>query len=155
MYFIPGVHHTAHRVIMIYHSLSGPFIGIVTLFFLEIFELRRIIIKPLKYIVTVGGLCAGIGATFWAYTDLFILHHVFVVGLALLFLCGLLLFYGLIPGEEVKKSDYYEDIPKIGGLNLLHLNALIIVGSMLVFAIFGALAAIIMLEEEVPFFLLK
>jgi hypothetical protein len=135
---------------MIYHSLSGPFIGIVTLLFVEIFELRQKVIKPLKYMVFTGGVCAGIGATFWAYTNSFELHHVFVVGLGILFVCGVLLFYGLIPGKEVKQSEYFQEIPKIGGMNILSLSALIVIGGMLVFAIFGASAALIMLMQDPP-----
>jgi hypothetical protein len=149
------IHHRAHRVIMIYHSLSGPFIGIVSLLFVEIFELRQKIVKPLKYMVFTGGIFTGIGATFWAYTDIFELHHVFVVGLGILFVCGILLFYGLIPGKEVKQSEFFRDIPKIGGLNILSLSGLIVVGGMLVFAVFGALAAIIMLVEGEPFFFVE
>jgi hypothetical protein len=105
--------------------------------------------------VFTGGICTGIGATFWAYTDIFELHHVFVVGLGILFVCGILLFYGLIPGKEVKESEYFRDIPKIGGMNILSLSALIVIGGMLVFAIFGALAAIIMLIEGEPFFFVE
>ncbi|MHA1486318.1 MAG: hypothetical protein ACTSSC_04000, partial [Promethearchaeota archaeon] len=69
--------------------------------------------------------------------------------------CAVLLVYGLIPGKEVKESEYYRDIPKIAGFNILHLSAVIVIGSMIVFAIFGALAAIIMLEIGEPFFLVE
>ncbi|MHA2429809.1 MAG: hypothetical protein ACXACC_02130 [Promethearchaeota archaeon] len=148
-------HEEPARVIMIYHSLSTPFIGIVTLFFLAVVEIREKVIKPIKYIVTLGGISAGIGATFWAYTDIRMFHEIFVVGLALLFLSGLLLFYGLIPGKEVKRSDYYKEIPKIGNMNIFHLSALIVIGGMLVFAIFGALAALMMLDAGRPFFFIE
>ncbi|GAH71605.1 unnamed protein product, partial [marine sediment metagenome] len=67
----PTVHHTAHRVIMTYHSMSTPFIGIVTLLFLEIIEIRSKVNKPLKYMAFIGGVCGGIDAIFWAYTDFF------------------------------------------------------------------------------------
>jgi hypothetical protein len=140
---------------MIYHSLSGPFIAIVTLLFLEIFEIRQEVIDPLKYMVTIGGICVGIGATFWAYTNSFELHHVFVFGLGVLFVSGIFLFYGLIPGKEVKQSEYFQGLPKIGGMNILSLSALIVIGGMLVFAIFGALAAVIMLVIDQPFFLVE
>lgn len=151
----PTVHHTAHRVIMTYHSMSTPFIGIVTLFFIEIIEMRSKVIKPLKYMAFIGGVCGGIGAIFWAYTDFFLLHHVFLVGLSLLLTCAVLLVYGLIPGKEVKESEYYRDIPKIGGFNILHLSAVIVIVSMIVFAFFGAIAAIIMLGIDEPFFLVE
>jgi len=151
----PAVHHTAHRVIMTYHSMSTPFIGIVTLFFIEIIEMRSKVIKPLKYMAFIGGVCGGIGAIFWAYTDFFLLHHIFLVGLSILLACAVLLVYGLIPGIEVKESEYYRDIPKIGGFNLLHLSAVIIIVSMIVFAFFGAIAAIIMLGIDEPFFLVE
>ena len=154
-YYTPVVHHTAHRVIMTYHSISTPFIGIVSLLFLEIIEMRSRVAKPIKYMVAIGGICGGIGAIFWAYSDNFLLHHVFIVGLSLLFTCAVLLVYGLIPGKEVKESEYYRDIPKIAGFNILHLSAVIVIGSMIVFAIFGALAAIIMLEIGKPFFLVE
>ncbi len=154
-YYTPVVHHTAHRVIMTYHSLSTPFIGIVTLLFLEIIEIRSKVIKPIKYMAALGGICGGIGAIFWAYSDNFILHHIFLVGLGLLFTCAVLLVYGLIPGKEVKESEYYRNIPKIAGFNILHLSAVIVIGSMIVFAIFGAVAAIIMLEIDEPFFLVE
>jgi len=154
-YYTPVVHHTAHRVIMTYHSISTPFIGIVTLFFLEIIEMRSKVIKPIKYMAAIGGICGGIGAIFWAYSDNFLLHHVFLVGLSLLFTCAVLLVYGLIPGKEVKESEYYRDIPKIAGFNILHLSAVIVIGSMIVFAIFGAVAAIIMLQIDEPFFLVE
>ena len=154
-YYTPVVHHTAHRVIMTYHSLSTPFIGIVTLLFLDIIEMRSRVIKPIKYMAAIGGICGGIGAIFWAYSDNFLLHHVFLVGLGLLFACAVLLVYGLIPGKEVKESEYYRDIPKIAGFNILHLSAVIVIGSMIVFAIFGAVAAIIMLEIDEQFFLVE
>ena len=154
-YYTPVVHHTAHRVIMTYHSLSTPFIGIVTLLFLEIIEIRSKVIKPIKYMAALGGICGGIGAIFWAYSDNFILHHIFLVGLGLLFTCAVLLVYGLIPGKEVKESEYYRNIPKIAGFNILHLSAVIVIGSMIIFAIFGAVAAIIMLEIDEPFFLVE
>jgi len=154
-FYYPAVHHTAHRVIMTYHSMSTPFIGIVTLFFLDIIEIRSKVIKPIKYMAGIGGICGGIGAIFWAYTDIFELHHVFLVGLGLLFACAVLLVYGLIPGKEVKESEYYRDIPKIAGFNILHLSAVITIGSMIVFAIFGAVAAIIMLELGEHFFLVE
>jgi len=129
--------------------------GIITLLFLEIIEIRSKVNKPLKYMAFIGGVCGGIGAIFWAYTDFFLLHHIFLVGLSLLFVCAVLLVYGLIPGKEVKESEYYRDIPKIAGFNILHLSAVIVVASMIVFAIFGALAAIIMLVIEEPFFLVE
>ena len=151
----PTVHHTAHRVIMTYHSISTPFIGIVTLLFLDIIEMRSRVIKPIKYMAAIGGICGGIGAIFWAYTDFFLLHHMFLVGLSLLFACSVLLVYGLIPGKEVEESDYYRGIPKIAGFNILHLSAVIVIGSMIVFAIFGGVAAIIMLEIDEPFFLVE
>lgn len=154
-YYTPVVHHTAHRVIMTYHSISTPFIGIVSLLFLEIVEIRSKVIKPIKYMAAIGGICGGIGAIFWAYSDNFLLHHIFLVGLSLLLTCAVLLVYGLIPGKEVKESEYYRDIPKIAGFNILHLSAVIVIGSMIVFAIFGALAAIIMLEIGEPFFLVE
>jgi len=140
---------------MTYHSLSTPFIGIVTLLFLDIIEMRSRVIKPIKYMAAIGGICGGIGAIFWAYSDNFLLHHVFLVGLGLLFACAVLLVYGLIPGKEVKESEYYRDIPKIAGFNILHLSAVIVIGSMIVFAIFGAVAAIIMLEIDEQFFLVE
>jgi len=135
--------------------MSTPFIGIVSLFFIDIVEMRSKVIKPIKYLAAVGGICGGIGAIFWAYTDLFLLHHLFLVGLSLLFICAVLLVYGLIPGKEVKESEYYRDIPKIAGFNILHLSAVITIGSMIVFAIFGALAAVIMLVIDKPFFLVE
>ena len=149
------IHKAPHRIIMIYHSLSGPFIAIVTLLFLEIFEIRQEVIDPIKYMVTTGGVCVGIGATFWAYTNSFELHHVFVFGLGVLFVSAILLFYGLIPGKEVKQSEYFQGLPKIGGMNILSLSVLIVIGSMLVFAIFGAIAAIMMLIEGEPFFIVE
>ena len=154
-YYLPVVHHTAHRVIMTYHSISTPFLGIVTLFFLDIIEMRSRVIKLIKYMAAIGGICGGIGAIFWAYSDNFLLHHVFLVGLGLLLACAVLLVYGLIPGKEVKESEYYRDIPKIAGFNILHLSAVITIGSMIVFAVFGALAAIIMLELGEHFFLVE
>jgi hypothetical protein len=66
-----------------------------------------------------------------------------------------LLVYGFIPGKEVKDSEYYRDIPKIAGFNLLHLSSVIVVVSLIVFAIFGAVGAIIMLEIDEPFFLVE
>ncbi len=117
--------------------------------------MRSKVIKLIKYTAALGGVCGGIGAIFWAYTDLFLLHHLFLVGLSLLFVCAVLLVYGLIPGKEVKESEYYRDIPKIGGFNILHLSAVIVIGSMIVFAIFGAVAAVIMLEIDEPFFLVE
>ena len=154
-YYTPVVHHTAHRVIMTYHSISTPFIGIVTLLFLDIIEMRSKVVKPIKNMAALGGIFGGIGAIFWAYSDNFLLHHVFLIGLSLLFTCAVLLVYGLIPGKEVKESQYYRDIPKIAGFNILHLSAVIVIGSMIVFAIFGAIAAIIMLEIGEPFFLVE
>jgi len=151
----PVVHLEAPRVIMTYHSMSTPFIGILTLFFLDIIEMRSKVKKLIKYMAVIGGICGGIGAIFWAYTDIFELHHVFLVGLGLLFACAVLLVFGLIPGKEVKESEYYRDIPKIAGFNILHLSAVITIGSMIVFAIFGALAAIIMLDLGEPFFLVE
>jgi len=103
----------------------------------------------------IGGVCGGVGAIFWAYSDYFLLHHVFLVGLSLLLGCAILLVYGLIPGKEVKENEYYRDIPKIAGFNILHLSGVIVVGSMIVFAVFGALAAIIMLEIPADFFLVE
>jgi hypothetical protein len=156
LHFIkPSVHHQAHEVIMTYHSISTPFIGIVSLLFLEIIEIRSRVYKLIKYTAAIGGICGGIGAIFWAYTDLFLLHHLFLVGLSLLFLCAIFLVYGLIPGKEVKEAEYYRDIPKIAGFNILHLSSVIVIGSMIVFAIFGALAAIIMLAIDEPFFLVE
>jgi len=122
---------------------------------LDIIEMRSKVTKLIKYMAAIGGICGGIGAIFWAYTDYFLLHHVFLVGLGLLFLCAVLLVYGLIPGKEVKESEYYRDIPKVAGFNILHLSAVITIGSMIVFAIFGALAAIIMLGIDEPFFLVE
>jgi len=55
----------------------------------------------------------------------------------------------------VKEAEYYRDIPKIAGFNILHLSSVIVIGSMIVFAIFGALAAIIMLAIDEPFFLVE
>jgi hypothetical protein len=149
------VHHKAHRVIMIYHSLSAPFVGIVVLLFLDIFEVRKNIIKPIKYLVFVGGVCSGIGATFWAYTYIFELHHIFLIGLVLLFLGGGLLCYGLIPGAEAKESGYIRELPKIDGLDILSLSGIIVVGGMLVFIVFGLTAAVIMLVIDEPFFFVE
>ncbi|MFW9823090.1 MAG: hypothetical protein ACFFE4_09155, partial [Candidatus Thorarchaeota archaeon] len=149
------VHHKAHRVIMIYHSLSTPFVGIVTILFLDIFEVRKNVIEPIKYLVFVGGICAGIGATFWAYTTIFELHHIFLIDLVLLFLGGGLLCYGLLPGTEVKESEYIRDFPKIGGYDILSLSGFIVVGGMLVFIVFGLTAAVIMLVIDEQFFFIE
>ncbi|MHA2036349.1 MAG: hypothetical protein ACW98X_07935 [Promethearchaeota archaeon] len=149
------IHHQEHRVIMIYHSLSAPFVGIVTLLFLDIFEIRKNVIEPIKYLVFVGGICAGIGATFWAYTSIFELHHIFLMGLVLLFLAGALLCYGFIPDEETRNSRYLEEIPKIRNFNILSLSGFIVVGGMLVFILFGLLAAVIMLVIDEPFFFVE
>ncbi|MHA2124124.1 MAG: hypothetical protein ACW99E_02345 [Promethearchaeota archaeon] len=149
------VHHKAHRVIMIYHSLSAPFVGIVVLLFLDIFEVRRNIIRPIKYLVFLGGVCSGIGATFWAYTYIFELHHIFLIGLVLLFLGGGLLCYGLIPGAESKESKYLQGLPKIGRFDILSLSGLIVIGGMLVFIVFGLIAAVIMLVIDEPFFFIE
>ncbi|MHA2399062.1 MAG: hypothetical protein ACXADU_09255 [Promethearchaeota archaeon] len=149
------VHHKAHRVIMIYHSLSAPFVGIVTLLFLDIFEVRKSIIDPIRYLVFVGGICAGIGATFWAYTNVFELHHIFLVGLVLLFLGAGLLCYGLLPGKEAKESEYIRDIPKIGGFDILSLSGFIVIAGIIVFVLFGLTAAVIMLVIDEPFFFIE
>ena len=157
-YVIPGawtMNYQAHRLIMFYHSLAGPFVGIVALLFVEIFAIRAKVINPIKYLVAVGGLCTGIGATIFAYTPFVVFHYVFIFGLALLFVVGLLLFYGLIPGEEAKRDDYYNEIPKIAGLNLLHLSALIIIGAVLLYAIYGAVAKIMIMVEGVDLFLIE
>ncbi|MHA1915384.1 MAG: hypothetical protein ACW986_10110 [Promethearchaeota archaeon] len=149
------VHHKAHRVIMIYHSISAPFVGIVTLLFLDIFEVRKSIIEPVRYLVFVGGVCAGIGATFWAYTTIFELHHIFLAGLVLLFLGAGLLCYGLLPGAEAKESDYIREMPKVGGFDILSLSAFIVIGGMIVFILFGLTAAVIMLVIDEPFFFVE
>ncbi|MHA2390729.1 MAG: hypothetical protein ACXAEX_02070 [Promethearchaeota archaeon] len=77
------------------------------------------------------------------------------MGLVLLFLGGVLLCYGLIPGAEVKESEYIRELPKIGGYDILSLSGFIVVGGMLVFIIFGLIAAVVMLVIDEQFFFVE
>ena len=131
------------RLIMIYHSLSVPFVVANTFWILEFYNIRERWIPTLKTLLIPGGYISGTFGMLFAYTRVRIFHEFFYFGLFLVFLGGIVFIVSAfpIPGKfpDPKKDRKGANIL---GMNWEHVNLIILAVCVLISTLYGAFAAL-------------
>ncbi|MHA1452701.1 MAG: hypothetical protein ACTSRD_07570 [Promethearchaeota archaeon] len=130
------------RIIMIYHSLANPFVVANVFWILEYYDLREKFIPWLKWTLIPGAFMSGFCGLIFAYTRWRFFHEMFYVGLALIFIGGVLVIIAAfpIPGKfpDPKKATKGT---LLFGLNLESYSLCILAFCVLVSVVYAALAA--------------
>ena len=131
------------RLIMIYHSLSVPFVCANVFWIMEYYQLREKWIPTLKVLLIPGGFLAGIFGMLFGYTRIRIFHEFFYFGLFLVFLAGIIFIVAAFPIPG-KFPDPESDTKgaQILGMNWEHVNLIILAVCVLISTIYGAFAAV-------------
>ena len=131
------------RIVMIYHSLSVPFVVANTFWILEYYQIREKWVPTLKTLLIPGGYMAGTFGMLFAYTRIRIFHELFYFGLFLVFLGGIVFIISAfpIPGKfPDPKSD--RKGANILGMNWEHVNLIILAVCVLISSLYGAFSAL-------------
>ncbi|MFW9824944.1 MAG: hypothetical protein ACFFE4_18530 [Candidatus Thorarchaeota archaeon] len=131
------------RFIMIYHSLAIPFLVANTFWIMEYYEIRKKWIPTLKVLLLSGAFMVGIAGMIFGFTYIRIFHEIFYFGLFLVFLGGIVFVIAAFPipnkfpnpNNAIKGSI-------VNGLNLEHMNLVILAICVMVSTIMGAIAAL-------------
>ncbi len=126
------------RLVMLYHSLAMPFVAALAYFVVEFVETTPWHKRAVRQAVTAGYLAAGIGGLGFAYvTRSWLLHGLFLSGLAVMFYGGAVLTAGLWPWRHPNRDPAYAHAGKISlERTAFFVTALLTLGS----ALFGAAA---------------
>lgn len=103
----PDLTEKASRLVMLYHSLTIPFLAICTYFVLLFMDVREKFISRVKWPLFVGSMLTSMSAFLFAYVfhDAWILHGLMLVGMSLCFYAGMLLLIGVFPTRSFPKRD--------------------------------------------------
>ena len=131
------------RLIMIYHSLSVPFVVANVFWIMEYYQLREKWIPALKTVLIPGGFLSGIFGMLFGYTPIRLFHEFFYFGLFLVFLGGIIFIIAAfpIPGKFPDPESDTEGA-QILGMNWEHVNLVILAVCVLISTIYGAFAAL-------------
>lgn len=131
------------RFIMIYHSLSVPFVVANTFWILEYYEVRKKWIPTLKTLLIPGGFLAGIFGMLFGYTRIRMFHEIFYFGLFLVFLGGVIFIISAfpIPGKFPDPETNSRG-STILGMNWEYVNLIILAVCVLISTLYGAFAAL-------------
>ena len=131
------------RLIMIYHSLSVPFLVANTFWILEYYEVREKWIPTLKTLLIPGGFMAGIFGMLFGYTRIRVFHEFFYFGLFLVFLGGIVFIISAfpIPGKFPNPESDTEGASMFG-MNWEYVNLIILAVCVIISTIYGALAGL-------------
>ncbi|QEE17150.1 hypothetical protein DSAG12_02982 [Promethearchaeum syntrophicum] len=131
------------RIIMIYHSLSIPFIAVCTFWLLEFYNVREKMILTIKILILPGTFIASISGAIFAYTRIMLFHDFFYLGMFLVFISGCV----FLASVWLKKGKFpypEEELPEgstIRGWSIEYFILTILAMSLLISSIIGALAA--------------
>lgn len=129
------------RLIMIYHSLAIPFLVANTFWILEHYPIRKKWLPTLKVLLVPSAFLVGINGMIFAYTRIRLFHELFIFGLLLCFIGGIVFVISAWP----VKGRFPKSNPNgstFRGLNLEYFNLVVLAICILVSTIYGALAAI-------------
>jgi hypothetical protein len=129
------------RLVMIYHSLALPFFIANVFWILEHYEIRKKCLPTLKILLFPSAFLVGINGMIFAYTRIRLFHELFMFGLLLTFIGGIVFIVGAWP----VKGRFPKTNPEgstFRGLNLEYFNLVVLAICIMVSAIYGALAAI-------------
>jgi len=130
------------RIVMIYHSLSVPFLIANTFWIMEVFEVRKKWVPTLKILLVPSAFIVGINGMLFAYTNFRLFHELYVFGLFLTFLGGIVYIIAAFPIPG--KFPDPESNPRgstVRGLNLEYYNCVVLAICILISVTYGALAA--------------
>ncbi|NHJ22384.1 MAG: hypothetical protein EAX91_15670 [Candidatus Lokiarchaeota archaeon] len=129
------------RLVMIYHSLAIPFLVANTFWILEHYPIRKKWLPTLKVLLVPSAFLVGINGMIFAYTRIRLFHELFIFGLFLCFIGGVIFVISAWPVKgRFPKSN--PDGSTFRGLNLEYFNLVVLAICILVSTIYGALAAI-------------
>jgi len=131
------------RLVMIYHSLSVPFLVANTFWIMEYYPVREKWIPALKVLLVPGAFLVGINGLIFGYTRWRFFHELFYFGLFLVLLGGIVFIIsampipGKFPDPETNPSGSV-----LWGLNLEYFSLIILAVCIVVSTVMGALAAL-------------
>jgi hypothetical protein len=131
------------RFIMIYHSLAVPFLVANTFWIMEYYEIRKKWIPTLKILLLSGAFMVGIAGMIFGFTYIRIFHEIFYFGLFLVFLGGIVFVVAAFPvPNKFPNPDKAIQGSIVNGLNIEHMNLVILAICVMVSTIMGAIAAL-------------
>ncbi len=138
IYLAPGLEEKASRLVMLYHAIALPFIAVCTYFVLEFQDVREQLVSRIKWPLFIGSMMASISGFSFAYifNDAWILHGLYLTGLAITFYAGIMLLIGVFPWKSFPKR--VEDGPYIFGFNVEQVALTALAICVLISVILGA-----------------
>ncbi|MHA1718212.1 MAG: hypothetical protein ACTSWX_11150 [Promethearchaeota archaeon] len=131
------------RIIMIYHTLSIPFIAACTFWILEFYSVRKNMILTIRILLLSGTFITSISGMIFAYTRIILFHDFYYLGMFLVFVSGCVFVVSVWPRKG--KFPYPdEDLPEgstIRGWSIEYYLLTLLTISILISSIIGALAA--------------
>ncbi|MHA1246374.1 MAG: hypothetical protein ACTSPE_03545 [Candidatus Thorarchaeota archaeon] len=126
------------RIIMVYHSLAIVFLGAVVFFALAVFDVREKYEPLIKWTILPGFILTSLAGMTFAYIlpENWIAHALFIVGLTLVFVSGVL----LLLGTWLTKSfpERKREGPYLLGINWAQVSVVLVVICMLISSMLGA-----------------
>ncbi len=131
------------RIIIIYHTLSIPFIATCTFLILEFYNIRENMILTIRMLLLPGTFISSISGMVFAYTRIMLFHDFYYLGLFLVFISGCVFVASVWPRKG--KFPYpEEELPEgstIRGWSIEYFLLTLLSISLLISSIIGALAA--------------
>ncbi len=130
--------HRIARIIMVYHSLGIVFLGAVVLFALDLFDVRPKFEPLVKWSIIPGYVLTSVSGMTFAYLlpENWIAHALFIVGLTLVFISGVLLLMGTWPTKNFPEKQ--PEGPYLFGVNWAQWAVALVVIALLISAMLGA-----------------
>ena len=131
------------RLVMIYHSLSVPFLVANTFWIMEYYPVREKWIPALKVLLVPGAFLVGINGLIFGYTRWRFFHELFYFGLFLVLLGGIVFIISAMPiPGKFPDPETNPDGSTLWGLNLEYFSIIILAVCVIVSTVMGALAAL-------------
>jgi len=131
------------RIIMIYHTLSIPFLVACTFWILEFYNVRKNMVLTIKILIIPGTYITSISGMVFAYTRIMLFHDIFYLGMFLVFTSGCVFLASVWPKKGIIPYPE-EDLPEgstIRGWSIEYFILTLLTISLLISSIIGALAA--------------
>jgi len=131
------------RIVILYHALALPFLAAVVYYVLEVCDVRANWVAPVKWILFPGSTIASVCGMVFAYIlpHNWIAHGLYLFGLSLVFLSGILLLIGVFPTKSFPRLEDPNDGPYVFGINIAQVNLTLVTLALLISAVLGAVAA--------------
>jgi hypothetical protein len=140
IYLDPSQEARFARIVMLYHSLAVPFIGAVVLFILETYDVRPRMATYVKWILFPGYMVVSLSAIVFAYiSHEWIFHGLFIFGLSVVFVAGLMFLAAVIPTKSFPSTGDREGVPFVLGINLEQFNIALVTFCIIISVIIGAI----------------